>query len=187
MLPNIFKLKNFIPNECYKTIFDIDYNKLYEEGKRILLIDLDNTLISYSQNVLTKEVHELFKKLDEMGFKIVLISNNTQKRLITSIEDNDIMYVYSARKPLKKGFKKALKNFSSYHKNNIILIGDQLMTDVLGAKNFGIDVILVKSIERKTEKWYTRFNRRLERRVLKKMSKKYPKVYEKIMFINGEK
>lgn len=184
MLPNIFKLKNFIPNECYKTVFDIDYNKLYEAGKRILLIDLDNTLISYSQSVLTQEIHDLFNKLDSMGFKIVLISNNTQKRLLTSIEDNDIIYVNNARKPLKVGFKKALRNFPTYHKKSIVVIGDQLMTDVLGARNFGLDVILVKSIERKSEKWYTRFNRRLERRVLKKMAQKYPDVYEKIMSIN---
>lgn len=186
MLLSIFKMKNYIPNECYKTVFDIDYNKLYEQGKRILLIDLDNTLISYNETTLTKEIHDLFLRLTEKGFKIALISNNTKQRLVDSVGEHDIIYQYSARKPLKKGFRKVLKNFPDYLKDNVVVIGDQLMTDVLGAKRFGVDVILVNSIERKSEKWYTRFNRRFERRVLKKMKRKYPKNYQSIMSINEE-
>lgn len=46
----MFKLKNLLPKEVYKTVFDIDYNKLYEAGKRIILMDIDNTLVSYAES-----------------------------------------------------------------------------------------------------------------------------------------
>ena len=59
------------------------------------------------------------------------------------------------------------------------------MTDCLGANSFGIDVILVKTIERESEKWYTKINRRLENRVLKRLYKHHPQVYQKIITLGG--
>ena len=62
----------------------------------------------------------------------------------------------------------------------IIAVGDQLMTDVLGGNRFGIDVILVRPVKKKSEIWYTKLNRLNERQVLNGLKRRYPDVYQKI-------
>jgi predicted HAD superfamily phosphohydrolase YqeG len=74
-----------------------------------------------------------------------------------------------------------------HRKNEIIAVGDQLMTDVLGGNRFGIDVILVKPLKKKSEKWYTKLNRFNERQVLNSLKRHYPEVYQKIEGINNER
>ena len=66
----MFDLQSYIPTDCYKTVFEIDYNKLYEQGKRLLLFDLDNTLISYREDKLSKETIDLFFNLQQKGLPL---------------------------------------------------------------------------------------------------------------------
>lgn len=174
------KIKNYLPFACHKTVYDIDYSKLYAEGRRIILIDLDNTLIPYDI-YLPQEMHfEYFKKLKDIGFTVIIVSNNKKERVKKFADAVGCLYVYSATKPLKRGYRKALKLVKYNYKREVISIGDQLMTDILGSKKMGIDSILVKAIKKKSEKWYTRFNRIMEKRVLKKMMFKYPNIYLQI-------
>ena len=180
MIHYLFKISNFVPNACFRTVFDIDYNKLYENGRRIILIDLDNTLIPYDEFD-AKPIHiELFKKIKTIGLQVIIISNNKQNRVKRFAEKVNCDYIYSALKPLKKGYKKALKKLKNYDHHEIISIGDQIMTDVLGSSRVGIPCILVKPIKKKIEKWYTRINRKMETKVLKRLKKHYPETYEKI-------
>lgn len=175
-------INKYTPTSVYKTIFDIDYNELYAQGKRYILTDLDNTLASYDVIYATEEVINWFNNLKEIGFTVLIISNNNKKRIKTFLNGLEIPFVSRALKPLKKGFKKALKILNFYEKDKMISIGDQIVTDVCGANKFGIDSILVKPIKRKTEKWYTKlFNRRIQNRAIKKMKIKNPRMYEEIM------
>lgn len=185
MIHYLFKLKKFVPAACYQSVFDIDYNKLYEDGNRIILIDLDNTLIPYDIFDAEEKHIELFEKLNEIGFKVIIISNNKENRVKRFSDAINCDYVYSACKPLKSGYKKALKKIKSYKKNEIISIGDQIMTDVLGSSRLGVRCLLVKPIKKKTEKWYTKFNRWMERGVLKRLKRKYPDVYQDIIDLEG--
>ena len=80
--------------------------------------------------------------------------------------------------PIKGGFKKVLKKATrEYSPNEIVAIGDQLMTDVFAANRMNYTSILVKAIDRKTEKWTTRFNRILEGHVLRKIEEKHPQLF----------
>lgn len=180
MLQIFFKLSKFIPYDCYKTVFDINYNKLYESGKRIILIDIDNTLISYDEYLPTDELIDLFKEIKEIGFKIIFISNNRHLRISRFANIIGVSYVHNAWKPFKKGYKRALKIGMEKDPKKYISIGDQLMTDVLGSNRMGIDAILVKALKKKSEKWYTKINRKVENRILKKIRKHHPDVYQKI-------
>lgn len=181
MIHYLIKLKYFVPIACYKTVFDINYNKLYEKGSRIILIDLDNTLLPYDKFDAEASHIELFQKIKSIGFKIIIISNNIEERVKRFASAVDCEYIFSALKPLKKGYKRALKKLNHYDNQEIISIGDQIMTDVLGSSRLKIKCILVKPIKRKTEKWYTKINRSLENGVLKRLKRHYPETYQEII------
>lgn len=173
--------KKFVPNEVYRTVFDIDFKKLYEEGKRIILTDVDNTLASYDEIGPSEQLLVLHQQLHQMGFKLYLISNNNDLRLRKFSETfTNEGYIAKARKPLRRGFQRALKLINR-PLTEVVVIGDQLMTDVYGAKKCGLDVILVRPIKKESEKWYTRFNRYLEAKIIKKIKKHNPEIYDKII------
>lgn len=165
--------KNIIPDDYVSSIFDIDYNKLYSNGKRLILTDLDNTLISYKATEPTDELYKWKSELEGMGFEIIIVSNSWKKRVKHFANMLGIKYVNLSTKPLKRGFKKALKIASlKYKKEEVVVLGDQLLTDVYGAKRMKLSMILVKAIDKKTERLVTKHNRRNEDKMLKKVRKK---------------
>lgn len=173
--------QNFIPNYVYRSVFDIDFKKLYDSGKKIILTDVDNTLISYEEFGPSEQLLLLNQELTKMGFTIYLISNNHAPRLEKFSEKfTNKGYIASARKPLKSGFKRAIRLINRPI-SEIIVIGDQLMTDVYGAKRSGLDIILVQPVKIKTEKWYTKINRFLEKKVLNRIKNINHEMYEKII------
>ena len=74
-------MSKYIPTKLAKSVYDIDYNELYANGKRIILFDLDNTLISYYEDKPNDLLIELGKKLLAIGFKVYVLSNNKGKRI----------------------------------------------------------------------------------------------------------
>lgn len=165
--------KNIIPDDYVSSIFDIDYNKLYSNGKRLILTDLDNTLISYKATEPTDELYKWKSGLEGMGFEIIIVSNSGKKRVKHFANMLGIKYVNLSTKPLKRGFKKALKIASTkYKKEEVVVLGDQLLTDVYGAKRMKLSMVLVKAIDNKTERLVTKHNRKNEDKMLKKVCKK---------------
>ncbi len=173
-------IEKMIPDYYYKTIYDIPFDKLYEEGIRLILTDLDNTLISYQEELPNKELFELKNKLNKMGFEFILVSNSKKNRVDKFASNYQIPYVKFSLKPLKRGIKKAINKIASkkYNNNEIVLLGDQLMTDVFGAKRCNICAILIEAIDKSTDIGPTQFNRKLERFFIKRIKKKYPKLYQ---------
>lgn len=183
MFLGLIKDEKFIPTIYKETVFDVDYIKLYESGIRLILTDLDNTLVSYKDGEVNEKLLKWLEDRKVEGFEIMIISNNSSVvRVKDFAEKLGIPYVARAMKPLKGGFKKVLKLATrKYSPNEIVAIGDQLMTDVFAANRMNYTSILVKAIDRKTEKWTTRFNRILESHVLKVLEKKYPELFEKCL------
>jgi HAD superfamily phosphatase (TIGR01668 family) len=170
----------FVPTYYTDTVFDVDYIKLYEKGIRLILTDLDNTLISYKESSPTLELYEWIKNRKEEGFEVIIVSNNSHKKRVKYFsEELGIKYTYLAAKPLKFGFRRALRKASrKYKRSEVVAIGDQMMTDVFIANRMKTESILVKAIDRKTEIVTTRNNRRLEKKVLANIKSKYPELYE---------
>lgn len=160
-------MKVFIPNEYHATIHDIDLLKLYESGKRIILTDLDNTLVDYDNELPTEEIVNLKNKALEIGFDLVIVSNNIHKRVKKFADSLGIEYYHSAKKPLKITFKKIIKNMN---KDEVVFIGDQLLTDIWGGNRMGLYTILVDPIKINNEKITTRFNRFFEKRIHRKIN-----------------
>ena len=188
MFLGLVKDNKFIPHIYKESVFDIDYIKLYESGIRLILTDLDNTLVSYKDDIVSEKLLTWINERKEEGFEVMIVSNNSKEsRVLNFATKLDIKYIARAMKPLKGGFKKILKLASrKYNPNEIAAIGDQLMTDVFAANRMNYTSILVKAIDRKTETWTTRFNRTLERHVLKVIEKKYPETFLKSLKVYKE-
>jgi hypothetical protein len=180
MLQLFYSITKFIPYDCYQDVFSINYNKLYEDGKRIILMDIDNTLIPYDQDLPSPKIKDFIEKLKKIGFKIILFSNNGYNRVSKFSEACSLPFINNAVKPFGKGYRKALKLAKSNNLSEYIGIGDQLMTDVLGGNRFGIEVILVRPLKKRSEKWYTKINRINERHVLRKLKNSHSEIYKKI-------
>ncbi len=173
--------KKFIPKCNVRRIEDIDFDFFYKEGKRLLLLDIDNTLMPYDQTLPPKELVAFLEGLTKKGFEIVLVSNNNRGRIEPIARALDLPGIWHAKKPLKMGFKKALRlKNKRFEKPQTLVIGDQIMTDVFGANRTGIDVCLVKPIKKKSEKWYTKLNRKVEEKMLEKIARKDPDHYFKL-------
>ena len=163
-------MEKFIPKIYKKSILDIDYNELKKNNIKCIMFDLDNTLLEVKKNIPKKEICYLIKKLKK-DFKIVIISNNTSKKRLSKVADElGVDYIKFALKPSGKAFRKVQKLYN-YQKNEMCIIGDQLITDIKGGNKYEVLTILVDPLA-KEELKVTGINRLIERRILKKLSKK---------------
>ncbi len=164
------KKKRFLPSEHKKSIYDIDLEKLYSEGKRLILTDLDNTLVCYNTHDTHEKLIAFVNEALEIGFKIKILSNTTNKKRVETFANGLNLEAHgNAKKPFTKKMKKLSEGFES---DQVIMIGDQMMTDVWAGNKLGFYTIFVNAIDRSTDKVYTRFNRKIEKRLIKKYTKK---------------
>lgn len=141
--------EKFFPDEYLESTYSIDFDRLYREGYRGLLFDIDNTLVPHGAPADSRAM-ELFLHLKELGFGCCLLSNNQQKRVASFNEQVQVKFIENARKPSTKNYIRAMEMLGT-QKENTIFIGDQLFTDIYGAKRAGIRTILVKPIHPKEE------------------------------------
>lgn len=153
-------LKNFIPNLHISSIYKLDLEYLKKLNIKLILLDLDNTLISYNDKLPNEELIAFKDKLISEGFELILVSNSKKSRVEYFCDEFGIKYIKFAKKPMKKGFKQALEIASKkYDISEVCEIGDQVMTDVLGANRMKFTSILVDPIDRKSELFITKLNR----------------------------
>lgn len=141
--------ETFYPDCWMDSTYEIDFDKLYEEGYRGLIFDIDNTLVPHGAPA-DQRARELFAHLKELGFECCLLSNNQIERVTMFNRDVQVHYIENAHKPSRKNYLKAMELMHT-DLSNTIFIGDQLFTDVYGAKRCGMRNILVKPIHPKEE------------------------------------
>lgn len=139
----------FFPDECVESTYRINFEKLYEEGYRGLIFDIDNTLVPHGAPADERAI-ALFRRLKAIGFSCCLLSNNQFERVDSFNRKVQVYFIEDAHKPSTKNYEKAMKLMHT-DKSNTIFIGDQLFTDVFGAKRTGIRNILVQPIHPKEE------------------------------------
>lgn len=134
----------FCPDDYADSAYTLDYAQLYARGYRGLIFDIDNTLVPHGAPA-TPEVHALFARLHAMGFRTLVLSDNSAQRVQTFLQGIDTQFINSARKPRPGAFRRAVR-LLGLPKSQIVCIGDQIFTDLLGAHLSGLDGILVKYI-----------------------------------------
>ena len=163
-------MKRFYPKMYKKNIYDINYDKLKELGIKCLVFDLDNTIALIDQDYIDLRTKTLFKELVNT-FTVVIVSNNTNKKRVGKYaEILSCDFVYNAMKPSKKALRKIMKKYNVL-KNEIAVIGDQLVTDIQMASRNKSFPVLVDPMGKKDLK-ITGLNRFVERQILKKYKNK---------------
>lgn len=158
--------RRFIPDMYLNTVYELDISLLKDKGIKSIIVDIDNTLVSWETRVPDDKVTELVCKLTAEGFKICILSNNTKKRVEEFNEYLKLPAIHKAIKPSKAAFRRAMRLMNSSPENTAV-IGDQLFTDVLGGNRLGLFTVLVSPISDKEFIW-TRLVRLLEKSVLKR-------------------
>lgn len=139
----------FYPDQEAGNAYDIEYEELYQQGYRAVIFDIDNTLVPHDAKA-DSRAKALFSRLRKIGFKTILLSNNKEPRVKSFCKEVHSPYIFKAGKPGRGGYERALKMMGT-DKEHTLFVGDQLFTDVLGAKRVGIRSFLVKPIHPKEE------------------------------------
>lgn len=160
----------FVPDKYFKSIYDINYKALKKSGIRCLIFGLGNTLVPESIKSPTRKVKDLFEDLKDMGFILVIMSNNIKKEVTPFKELLCVDSCYLAFKPLKRKYRKVMKVFD-LKDSEIACIGDELFYDILGANRMKFTSILVNPISA-DEYAVTRISRKLESVVINHLTKK---------------
>ena len=158
-------LNFFRPKRWAERITEIDPAELRARGIRGAIVDLDNTLVGFRSLAPLEEDAAWVRRAHDAGVRVAVLTNNSTPWASQVAKDLGVPCIPRARKPLPHGFRRAT-NVLELQPSEVVVIGDQLFTDVLGAKLAGLDVILVDPLVRH-DPWNTRPLRWLERAVLR--------------------
>lgn len=157
------------PDLYCEKFYDIKPETIRSLGGKAIFVDLDGTLVSKEIKKPTKEVINWINEMKNSGIEVLILSNNNELRVRNFCRDLNINYFYKALKPYKKGFKRAFTVVNAkFSKSQVVMIGDQIYTDTLGAKLFGAKSIYVEPID--TDSLYVKFRTNItEKPFLKKL------------------
>lgn len=141
--------ERFYPDEYLDSTYEIDFKRLYADGYRGVIFDIDNTLVPHGAPADRRSI-ALFQMLREIGYETMLLSNNKEPRVKMFNDEVHSCYIYKAGKPAVKNYVKAMELMGTVPETTMF-VGDQLFTDVWGAKKAGIRTWLVKPIHPKEE------------------------------------
>lgn len=167
-------LDKYKPTWMVDAIYQITPEQLKQQGIKAVLTDLDNTLIAWDNPDGTKELLDWLKVMDEAGIPVVVVSNNKASRVARAVQQFRLDFVSRAMKPFSAGIKSAQRKLG-LSSDEIIMIGDQIMTDVRGANAAGIRSVLVRPIV-DTDNWNTQINRFFERKIMRYLLNKHPEM-----------
>ncbi len=142
-------LETFYPDEYLDSTYVIDFENLKKEGYKGIIFDIDNTLVTHGDPA-DERALALFERLRVLGFDTCLVSNNKRPRVESFANQVDSKFIFKANKPSRKGYEKAMELMGT-DVLTTVFVGDQLFTDVWGAKRAGIRSILVKPIDPREE------------------------------------
>ena len=153
------------PSDYIESIFEYDFKKAFDEGKRLILFDIDNTMVPHGAPADKKSI-DFISGLKKCGYSLCAISNNKEKRVKEFCDAAGTGYIFSASKPFSEAYLEAVRK-AGLSRERALFFGDQIFTDILGANRAGIESVLVKPVDRKTDEIQIAFKRMLEKPVVK--------------------
>ena len=150
----------FLPDSYAKNVFSVDLHALRKRGIELILCDIDNTLVAFDDPHPDEFARKFIAKVHEAGMQVVLISNNTQKRVSGFADQCSAKYYYSSLKPLKRQYRRILKE-TGLSADEVAVLGDQLLTDICGGKRMHFYTVLTSPLYTK-DIIYTKITRIVE-------------------------
>lgn len=167
-------LEKFYPDYIFDSVFDISIDFLKSIDVKGIIFDIDNTLEPYENSDPSIETLSWLDLIADAGISASIVSNNNKVRVNTFNRTLGYPAYSMAMKPFKRDILKAIKEMGTDARNTVF-IGDQMLTDVLGAHRAGIKAILVQPIKDK-KGLFTRFKRKIERYIIKRVEKRMSKI-----------
>jgi len=141
--------KRYTPDLYCHKIYNIDFNNLLTLNKKGIIIDLDNTILPWKEINVPQDSLDWVNKAKDKGFKVFILSNTIKTRRLKKIAESlDCEYIHPAFKPSPRAFFKAAKKLGIESKD-MVVIGDQIFTDIYGGKRAGMFTILVDKLDEK--------------------------------------
>lgn len=166
LISNYFK-----PSMYVRSFKDVNIQQLKRQGIKLFIADLDNTLVPHFTRLPNKDVLTFFDKLKAAGFEIIIMSNNTQKRTGLFARKAKIEEFYgSAKKPFRSVAKKIMAK-RNLNPSEVVMMGDQIIMDVLIANRMKWESILVQPLV-STDYKMSSFNMFLEKKIYKNLERK---------------
>lgn len=158
-------MSSFFPDDYIKSVYHVDFSLLKSHGYKCLLFDVDNTLVPHNAPA-NEKAKGFFNMLNSLGFKTYLISNNKEPRVRDFCNAVGASgYFYKAGKPSPRAYLEGAKA-ASCSTGECVFFGDQIFTDVWGAKNAGMRSVLVRPVKKWAEEPQIVLKRFLEAIVL---------------------
>lgn len=173
-------VRTLIADYRAKNIYAIPAERYQELGFTLLFVDLDNTLAPYDEKVPSSLTYKYVARLLRAGIEVVLVSNNTKKRVGEFARRLGVNYLSSAHKPFKGRLLRYLHDHD-LEKSRCLYIGDQVINDAMYAHKAGLKCVLTEPLVKK-DHISTRMIRWLDR----KLRKKYLQQSRLGRLINGE-
>ena len=143
------EIQKIIPDMYVESFYKVDENYLLKQKIDNLILDIDGTLLRVDDINVPEILKEKIKKLKEKNIKICLVSNNNADRVVPVAKALNLTenYLYNANKPLPVAFDKALEILETPNKENTAMVGDQMMSDIKGANEYGLYSVLVRPVD----------------------------------------
>ncbi len=154
----------------YDRVTDIPVEEFAKRGKKLFILDIDNTLVTYDDPLPTAENMQWFQKLSSVGIDVVFISNNHEERVRPFAEHCGKAFFFDSGKPFVKSHKLAMQELG-LRPSECVCIGDQIFTDILAAHIAGCEAIMVNTIK-DPDGWFIKFKRSLEKPFVSHYKKK---------------
>ena len=140
-------MNKLLPNRYATDAFSIDYKDYYDRGFRSVIFDIDNTLV-FDNAPADERAEKFLGELKNLGFKVLALSNNNEARVRPFCEQTGIGYICGAGKPSIRGYVRAMESLGT-DRETTLFVGDQIFTDIWGARRSGVHCILTKPLSRK--------------------------------------
>lgn len=135
-----------IPRGIYPSVIEISPKALADKGIRLVLADLDNTLVPYKATQSPAEVVAWKEALEAHGIQLFLLSNSRKPgRAQRFAEQLGVPYQGHSGKPRRAGYLRAMERMKA-RPEETVMVGDQIFTDTLGANRAGVTPLLVEPI-----------------------------------------
>lgn len=167
-------IDDYRPTFAVEAVYDLKVEDLLRHNIHAVLVDLDNTLIAWNNPEGTAEVRTWLDKMTTADISVVVVSNNKKSRVEKAVSKFGVDFISRAMKPFSYGINKAIKRYG-FNPDEVIMVGDQLMTDIRASHRAGIRSVLVKPLVT-SDAWNTKFNRWREQRMFAKLEEKYGQI-----------